>query len=280
MELTTQQERAAAFRAMHSGLEILILPNAWDVASARVLEAAGFGAIGTTSAGIAASLGYPDGEHLPLAEMLHAVRRIADAVMIPVTADIETGYGATEAAVAETVRGVIHAGAVGINLEDGCDNVQSPLADVAAHAAKVCAARRAAESAGVPIVINARTDVYLLKVGEPSSRLQETIKRASAYLDAGADCIFVPGLGDAGVIATLVREIAAPINILAGRGVPTIHELAELGVKRVSVGSALIRASLALVRSAAEELLSAGTYTSFTERALSYAELNEMLARP
>ena len=279
MELKKQQGRAAAFRAMHRGPKILILPNAWDVASARVLEAAGFGAIGTTSAGVAASLGYPDGEHLPFDEMLRAVRRIAEGVMIPVTADIEAGYGVTEGAVAETVRSIIHAGAVGINLEDGSDNAQSPLTDLTFHAAKVRAARQAAESASVPVVINARTDVYLLGVGEQAARLQETINRANAYLEAGADCIFVPGLGDAGLIATLVREIAAPINILAGRGVPAIPELAELGVARVSIGSGLMRASLALVRSAAEELLSAGTYNSFTERALSYAELNEMLAR-
>jgi 2-methylisocitrate lyase-like PEP mutase family enzyme len=279
MELKTQQERAAAFREMHAGPKILILPNAWDVARARVLEVAGFGAIGTTSAGIAASLGYPDGERVPFDEMLRAVWRITEAVMIPVTADIETGYGVNEGAVAETVRSLIHAGAVGINLEDGTDNARSPLTDLTFHAAKVRAARQAAESAGVPVVINARTDGYLLEVGEPVLRLRETISRAKAYLEAGADCIFVPGLGDADVIATLVREIAAPINILAGRGVPTIPELAELGVARVSVGSGLMRAALALVRSAAEELLSAGTYTSFTERALSYAELNEMLAR-
>jgi 2-methylisocitrate lyase-like PEP mutase family enzyme len=279
MELKTQQERAAAFREMHAGPKILILPNAWDVASARVLEAAGFGAIGTTSAGVAASLGYPDGEQIPFDEMLRAVRRIAEGVMIPVTADIEAGYGVTEGAVGETVRSIIRAGAVGINLEDGTGNAQSPLADLTLHAAKVRAARRSVESAGVPIVINARTDVYLLEVGEPESRLQETISRANAYLEAGADCVFVPGLGDAGAIATLVREIAAPINILAGRGVPAIPELAELGVTRVSVGSGLMRASLALVRGAAEELLSAGTYASFTERALSYAELKEMLAR-
>lgn len=279
MELKTQQERAAAFRAMHAGPKILILPNAWDVASARVLEVAGFGAIGTTSAGIAASLGYPDGENLPFDEMLRAVQRIAESVMIPLTVDIEAGFGSTEEAVAETLRSVIRAGAVGVNLEDGTDDPQSPLLSLAAHAAKVRAARRAAESAGVSVLINARTDVYLLEVGERGSRLQETVKRANAYLEAGADCIFIPGLGDARLIAALVGEIAAPINILAGRGVPTIPELAESGVARVSTGSGLMRASLALVRSAARELLSAGTYNSFTESALSYAELNGMLAR-
>ena len=199
MELKTQQERAAAFREMHFGPKILILPNAWDVASARIFEAVGFGAIGTTSAGVAASLGYPDGERVPLEEMLRVVRRISESVMMPATADIQAGYGATEGAVAD--------------------------------------------------------------------------------LEAGADCIFVPGLGDAGTIATLVREIAGPINILAGRNVPTIPELAEMGVARVSVGSGLMRAALALVRSAAEELLSAGTYTSFTEHTFSYAELNKMLVR-
>jgi 2-methylisocitrate lyase-like PEP mutase family enzyme len=279
MEIKTQQERAAAFREMHRGPNILILPNAWDVASARVFEAAGFDAVGTTSAGVAASLGYPDGERVPLNEMFSAVRRISESVMVPVTADLEAGYGVTEGAVAETVRSVIHVGAIGINLEDGTNNPQSPLTDLTAHAAKVSAARQAAASAGVPIVINARTDVYLLEVGDPRSRLQETVNRANAYLEAGANCIFVPGLGDAKTITMLVREIAGPINILAGRGVPTIPELARIGVARVSVGSGLMRAALALVRSAAEELLSSGTYTSFTEHTIPYAELNKLLAR-
>ena len=277
MKLKTQQERAATFREMHSGPKILILPNAWDVASARVFEVAGFGAVGTTSAGVAASLGYPDGERVPLDEMLQVVRRIAEGVRIPVTADIEAGYGVTEDGVAETIKSVIQAGAVGVNLEDGTDNQESPLVDLNTHAAKVSAARQAARSADVPIVINARTDVYLLKVGEPGSRLKETVNRANAYLKAGADCIFVPGLGDAETIATLVREIAGPINILAGRNVPVIPELARMGVARVSVGSGVICATLALVRSAAEELLSSGTYTSFTEHSFSYAELNKML---
>ena len=279
MELKTQQERAAAFREMHRGPKILILPNAWDVASARVFEAAGFGAIGTTSAGVAASLGYPDGERVPVDEMLRVVRRISVGVMVPVTADIEAGYGVNESAVAETVKSVIGAGAVGINLEDGTDDPRAPLINSSAHAAKVSAARQAAASTGIPIVINARTDVYLLEVGEPASRLRETVRRANAYLEAGADCIFVPGLGDASTIATLVREIAGPVSILAGRGVPAIPKLAELGVARVSVGSGPMRAALALVRRAAEELLSSGTYTSFTEHTIAYAELNKLLER-
>jgi 2-methylisocitrate lyase-like PEP mutase family enzyme len=279
MELKTQQERAVAFREMHSGSKILILPNAWDVASARIFEVAGFGAIGTTSAGVAASLGYPDGERVPFREMLRVVQRIAEGVMIPVTADIEAGYGVTEGAVAETVKSIIRAGAVGINLEDGTDDPHLPLVDLSSHAAKVSAARQAAATAGVPIVINARTDAYLLEVGEPTSRLEETIGRANAYLAAGADCIFVPGLGDAETIATLVREIAAPINILAGRSVPTIPELAELGVARVSVGSGLMRAALTLAQRAAEELLASGTYTSFTEHTIAHDELNKLLTR-
>ena len=279
MELETQQERASAFLAMHSGPRILILPNAWDVASARVLEAAGFGALGTTSAGVAASLGYPDGERVPLDGMLRVVRGISESVMVPVTADVEAGYGVNERAVAETVKSAIGAGAVGINLEDGANDPQSPLIDLAAHAAKVSAAKRAAASTGVPIVINARTDVYLLEVGAPRSRLREAVRRANAYLEAGADCAFVPGVGDAAMIATLVREIAGPVNVLAGPGMPAIPQLAELGVARVSVGSGLIRAALALVRRAAKELLSSGTYASFTEHTIAYAELNQLLER-
>jgi 2-methylisocitrate lyase-like PEP mutase family enzyme len=275
---TSQQGKAQVFRSMHVGPTILVLPNAWDAASARIFEKAGFAAVATTSAGIANSLGYPDGQRVPLDEMLDVVERIARAVNVPVTADMEAGYGSTDEAIAKTVKGVIRPRAIGINLEDGITDSETPLCDPDVHIRKIGIARQVAQSLNIPIVINARTDGFLLKVGNPQSRLRETILRANAYLEAGADCIFVPGLGEASTIATLVRKVSGPINILAGRGVPSIAELHELGVARVSVGSGIARAALATVRRAADELSSLGTY-SFTEKALDYDQLNDLFRR-
>jgi len=279
MDLKTQQQRAEAFRRLHHGPGTLALPNAWDVASARILEAAGFPAIATTSAGVANSLGYPDGQQISRDEMAAVVARIAASVSVPVSADMEAGYGETEESAAETVRAAISAGAIGINLEDGRRGPARSLIDLDVQVSRVRAARAAASSAGVPIVINARTDVYLAAVGEESERLEHAILRGNAYLEAGADCVFVPGPIDRETIAALARGISGPINILAIKGVPSIAELQSLGVARVSVGSGFHRATMAYLRRAADELMSAGTYTAFTETTIPYAELNKLLIR-
>ncbi len=278
MDITTQQVKAAAFRKLHDGSRILVLPNAWDVASARILEAAGFSAIGTTSCGVAWSLGYPDGERMSREEMLEAVRRIASRVALPVTADMETGFARTPEGAAETVRGVIAAGAVGINLEDGTHDPRRPLVDVSLHVEKIRAAREAASPAGVPLVINARTDAVWSGAGEANARLDEAVRRANAYRAAGADCLFVFGVRDAGAIARLVREIDGPLNVMAGPGVPSIPELAQLGVARVSVGGGPMRATLTLLRRIADELRGPGVYTTFTQDTIPYGELNTLLA--
>jgi 2-methylisocitrate lyase-like PEP mutase family enzyme len=280
MDTSIQRARAQSFREMHYGSSPLVLPNAWDVAGARIFARAGFAAIGTTSAGIAAALGYPDGERVPRDEMLAMVARIADAVALPVTADVEGGYGDTLDAVSRTARAVVDAGAVGLNLEDGTGDPYHPLQDIAAQTARISAMREAAAAAGVPLVINARTDIYWLKIGDQAGRFAATIARLRAYQVAGADCLFVPGVMDAETIARLAQAIDAPLNVLAGAGTPTIAELARLGVKRVSVGSAPMRATLGLVRRIADELLREGTYGSMLDGAIPYAEVNALLAEP
>lgn len=269
-------QAAKAFRAMHRGPKILLLPNAWDVASARIFLEAGIGAIATTSAGIAFSLGYPDGEKITRAEMLAVVARIAAAVKVPVTADVEAGYGSRAEDAAMTARGVIEAGAVGMNLEDGTDDPQHPLTDPALQLEKIAAVRETAAAMGVPIVLNARVDVYLREVGPAEQRYDNAVRRLAAFRDAGADCLFAPGIRDPETIGRLVRELNHPVNILAGPGSPSIQELEKLGVARVSLGSGPMRAALGLARRIAEELQSTGTYRAL-EGAIPHAELNRLM---
>ncbi len=261
-----------------TGSQILILANAWDVASARLLEAGGFAAIATTSAGVNWALGYPDGEKIGRPTMLEAVRRIASGVSVPVTADMVAGFGATPEDVAETVRGLIEVGAVGFNMEDSTGDPHNPLVEISSHVDKIAAVREAARTVGVPVVINARTDVFLAAVGAPDTRLDHAIRRANAYREAGADCLFVPGVQDSVTIAQLARSIIGPINILARASSPPIPELARLGVARVSVGSGPMLAALGRLRRIATELLGPGTFTAMTEDSISYAELNELLS--
>lgn len=274
----TQNEEAAAFRRLHDDSRMLVLPNAWDVATARVFQEAGFAAVGTTSAGIAWSLGYPDGEEIDRYEMVEAIHRIARAVAVPVTADVEAGFGATSEEVARTVEAVISAGAVGMNLEDGTGDWDTPLRDHREQVERIGVAREAASSMGVEIVLNARTDVYWLSVGEEDERLGHAVQRANAYREAGADCLFVPGVSDPEVLGILTEEIDGPLNVLAGPGFPSVSELESLGVARLSVGSGPARAALRLMRKIAEELLGPGTYTILTNNVIPYTEANEMLS--
>jgi len=277
MDQAIQAVKAEAFRRLHNGSPILVLPNAWDVASARLLEAAGFSAIATTSAGINWSLGYPDGERVGRQTMLDGVRRIAERISLPVTADMVAGFGPRPEDAAETVRGVIAAGAVGLNLEDSTGDPHDPLVDISLHIENVRAAREAATRAGVLIVINARTDVFLASVGDPDTRLDHAVRRANCYRDAGADCLFVPGVQDSATISRLATSIAGPLNVLARAGTPPIPELARLGVARVSVGSGPMLAALGRLRQIAGELLGRGTFAAMTEDSIPYAELNALL---
>lgn len=268
--------KAEAFRAMHRGGEILVLANAWDAASARMIEQAGFGAVATTSAGIAFSLGYPDGQRISRDEMLAVVKRIAAAVKVPVTADVEAGYGKRPEDAAQTAQKVIEAGAVGMNLEDATEDEKHPLADLALQLERIAAVKQASQSMGVPIVLNARTDVYLLEVGPAEKRYDESLRRLAAFRDAGADCVFLPGVRDREIIGRLVQDLGCPVNILAGPGGPSIAELQKLGVARVSLGSWPMRATLGLVRKMAKELKSSGTL-KVLEDAPTFAEINRLM---
>jgi 2-methylisocitrate lyase-like PEP mutase family enzyme len=265
----SQREKAELLRALHHGPRILVLPNAWDVASARVFEEAGAQAVATTSAGVANALGYPDGQAIPRDEMLWMVQRIALALSVPVTADLEAGYGDPGG----TAAAAIEAGAVGLNLEDstGEGRAMLPVEDAAAA---VAAVREAGARSGVPLVINARTDVYLGGFGD----LGEAIERANAYLRAGADCAFAIGLADPETIRSLVAAVDGPVSLLARPGGPSVSELEALGVRRVSIGPWAMRAASSLTRRIGEELLGSGTYDAFAELQ-PYPDLNSLLAR-
>jgi len=267
----TQSEKADLFRRLHHGPEILILPNAWDVATARVFELTGFSALGTTSAGIANSLGYPDGGFISRDEMIDVVARIVRAVAIPVTADVEFGYGDPVA----TAKAVAAAGAVGMNLEDTQGEDTATLIDIPTQTAII----RGIRDLGLPIVLNARTDIYLAGIGDPATRFARTVERLNAYREAGADCLFAPGVRDVETIAALAREVRGPLNILASAGGLPAGQLQRLGVARMSIGSGPARATLGLVRRIARELREQGSYQTMLDGQIPYAEINQMLKR-
>jgi 2-methylisocitrate lyase-like PEP mutase family enzyme len=268
MDHSELRARAEALLRLHDRTRVLVLPNAWDVASARAIEEAGFPAIATTSAGIAAVLGYPDGQNVSRDEMLEMVARIARKLRVPLTADLEAGYGDA----GETVRRALQAGAVGMNLEDAKHG--GGLVPMAEHVEQVQKARAAAKD--VHFVINARCDAFFTKIdGDP---FDTAIQRGRAYLAAGADCIFYPGLRDVELIGRIVKILNAPVNLLAGPGTPPIAKLAELGVARVSAGSGTMRAALTAGLRAAEELRDHGTYR-YAENILTHAQVNALLGK-
>jgi 2-methylisocitrate lyase-like PEP mutase family enzyme len=271
--------KADALRALHVPGRPLVLLNAWDAGSAAVIARAGAPAVATTSAGAANALGYPDGQILRREQMLSMVAPIARAVDVPVTADMEAGYGDGPEDAAATARGVIEAGAVGLNLEDTAAAGDDPLLPIPAFVAKIEAVRAVSAEAGVPLVLNARTDVFIGEVDDPATRLERAIERGRAYLAAGADCIFVPAVVDDGVIAALVEGIGGPVSVLAGAGSPSVAELATLGVARVSVGSGAYRAALALARSMAEEAYDSGSFGTMLASQVSFDETQTLFER-
>lgn len=266
MKQLSQKEKSELFLKLHHDKEILVILNSWDPGSSRLIESSGFKAIGTTSMGVSASLGYPDCEKIQFSEMLEAIKRIADKITLPLTVDIEGGFGNTTKDIVYNIRQVIETGVVGINLEDSI-KLKPDLLDPAEFSERISAIRELSDSFGIHLVINARTDSFLTSAGPAENRLAESIKRGNIYKDAGADCIFVPNVTDKNSITTLVKEIGAPVNILAnptnGTALPPgIKELEEIGVARLSVGSSLMKSTLALIKRVADETIHSGTYNN------------------
>ena len=264
--MATSAEKAELFRALHHGPDVLVLPNAWDCVSARIFEEAGFPAIATTSAGIANAMGYPDGQRIPREEMLAVVKRIAGCVTVPVTADLEGGYDD----IAGTIARLLETGAIGLNLEDA-------ERDPAQHAQTIATARRAAHDLEVNVVINARTDIYLAGVGDPASRFKRACERSNAYSASGADCVFIPAVKDEETIRRFVEALHFPLNFLAVPGSPPVQRLKELGVARVSVGSGIARAAMALTRRIALEVKTTGSFDGLAQ-AFPYDEANQLFS--
>jgi 2-methylisocitrate lyase-like PEP mutase family enzyme len=277
--MTTQHELATRFHGLHDPAAPLALANVWDVASARIVAASGARAIATTSAGLAWGLGVADGNRLDRGLMLETLARIVAAVDLPVTADIESGFGDTPGKVAHSVARVLATGTVGVNIEDSQPGAASPeesLRPIVEQARRLEAARAAADSTRIPLYLNARIDVFLRRAGDEPGRLAETLSRARAYLDAGASGIFVIGVTDAETIAALTAGIDAPVNVAGTPGSLPVAELGRLGVARVSMGASIAEAAYALVDRAARELLGTGTYGSVRE-ALEYPVINGLM---
>ncbi len=281
--MDNQRQRADRLRSLHDPSSPLVLINVWDVASAKAVAATGVAAMATSSASMAWCLGGLDGSGTAVDGFFDMVGRISAAVEpLPLTVDIEAGFGSTPTQVAATVRKVAAAGAVGINLEDrrlpaGAGGpALYPIED---QQVRLRAAKAAAEALSVPIVINARVDTYLMDVGEPADRVELTVRRAHAYRAAGAECIFVPGVRDAATIATLAQRIDGPLNVLAVPGSPTVAELAEVGVARISLGSWPAQAALGLLQRIAQGVLTTGTYGSL-EGSLSFPQAQVLIATP
>jgi len=276
LEHEAQKDLANTFLEMHTKPPILRLANAWDAASAKVFERAGFKAIGTTSSGIAASWGYPDGENISLHEMLIVVRRISSIISVPLSVDLESGYGSSVESVLRSVEQIIETGAVGINLEDINRPGKKSIVELALQKEKINAIRELANSKEIHLLINARTDIFLATQGPKEKQFSEVIKRGNAYKESGADCIFVVGTGglSKSEIESLVREIDAPINIFVGPNHPPIKELEELGVARVSFGGQPMRSSLAKLHLIAQNLIATGNLEPLFEDIFSDEEVN------
>jgi 2-methylisocitrate lyase-like PEP mutase family enzyme len=272
--MPARPQSATSFHALHRAGELLVLANAWDAGSARLIESLGAKAIATTSAGLAWSRGYADGNFLPIAALANAIEEIARVIDVPLSTDIEAGYSDDPAIVESHVARVIDAGAVGINIEDGSN-------DPALLCAKIESARRAAARAGVALYVNARTDVYLRSLVPAPQAVDEVVARAKRYREAGADGIFVPGLTDGAIIQAIASALApTPLNVMASPGLPSAQELRTLGARRLSAGAAISRAVLGHARQLAENFLAAGASDGelFPANAANYVNTNKLFA--
>lgn len=268
----TQKSKAELLRRLHTGPDLLVLPNAWDALSARIIEAEGFPAVASSSAGCAAVLGYPDGQQIPRAEMCFLVKKMAGAVEVPLTADLEAGYDD----VAQTALGLMEAGAAGLNFED---MVGDTLLGIDEQVERIYTLRRMGEEAGIPIVINARTDIYLAEHGDASTRFKRSVERLNRFREAGADCLFIPGVTDVETIREFVREVQGPLNILATPASPSLARLRDLGVARVSLGSGTSRVAMGALRRFAHDLRVHGKLNGLATEAIPYGEVQALLRR-
>ena len=276
--MNTQHRLGEQFRQLHVGSEAFLMPNAWDAGSACILAASGFQCLATTSAGIAYSLGQPDYEgRVSRSQMMERINQIAAVVTLPVSADLEAGFGAAPEDVAETIRLAIQAGVVGGNIEDLSGDPQKPLFDLELAADRIRAVRETADRSGIPFTLTARTDCYLANVPSPFA---EAVRRANRFREMGADCLFIPGVKDAETIAALVREVNGPITVVMGLtgSAFTVSQLNSLGVRRISIGGSLARSALGLVRRAAQEMREQGSFR-FAEQQIPDTELCDFFAR-
>ena len=260
------------FHKLHTLSDLLILPNAWDAGSARLFEAVGAKAIATTSGGVAWALGYPDGNALPAQLLAILTSRITDVIRVPLSVDVEGAYTNEPNEVAENLKPIIDAGAAGINIEDG-EGTPELLA------LKIEKARKAAESLGVKLFINARTDVYLNEVGTPEGRVEETLSRAARYRAAGADGIFIPGLCESAEIESIVSEIKMPVNVMAWPGLPSANELSKLGVRRLSSGTAIPQVLWNHAAELAKNFLETGDSRLVSKDGMAYSKLQDLFAK-
>jgi 2-methylisocitrate lyase-like PEP mutase family enzyme len=264
MDAKTQQQHAEAFHGLHRTGDPLILFNAWDVATAKAIANTS-PAVATSSWAVASALGYADGEDVPLDMVTGLVSRMTAAVSVPISIDLEAGYGDTPEAAAESVAKIVKAGAIGINIEDGLFGGKPQLVSPDQHAAKIKAVRNTAQKLGIHLFINARTDPFLLKFGSPDECLSEAARRAKAYADAGADGIFVPGLDDLALIEKLVQLTPLPVNIMVTQGAPEIPDLARVGVRRVSLGPWPLLAAMRVIGQAAAAVAASKQYGTFLQ---------------
>ncbi len=276
--MSSQAEKAELFRRLHDRKHVLVLPNAWDVPSARVFEDEGFPAVATSSAGMFASLGYPDGEEIPPKEFLSAARRIARVLSVPLSVDVVGGFGGTPEGVVRSVRAVLSRGAVGINIEDFVHSTKQ-LLPVEKQTARLRALVRLRDSSKVPFVINARTDALRYAQGDDDAKFEEAVRRSEAYRDVGADCVYPMGLTEAVPISRFVKALDFPVNVMVRRGLPPVPELQRLGVARVSFGPSASYAAMGLLHRASKEVREEGTYETLLDGAIGFDALNSLAVR-
>ena len=277
MDKSTQIQKAQDFLALHHDRKLLVLPNIWDPLGAKLLESLGYPAVATASAAVAYSRGYDDGQKISFDEMLEVIQRIVGSVEIPVSADIESGYAENPREVAENVRQVLAVGAVGINLEDSVSEGGS-LRPIDFQCERIAAVRQMAEQEGVPLVINARIDVFISGGSRSKPEMTtETITRAKAYLEAGADCIYLIALGDVETLQQIQAEIDAPINVYASASTASMAELEAIGISRLSLGPGFLKASLTAMKKVALELKNYSSYDSFTKDVMTSEEIVKLI---